>query len=79
MSIRVGSRTHAIGTQNKQLFSSAICSERCGAGSAEEREAGNLQPRYCTYLGLDVATMCLVEDRVPERWVTSFLLGLRKK
>ena len=36
--------------------------ERCGAGSAEEREGGKLQLSYCTYLGLDVATMCSAED-----------------
>lgn len=33
-----------------------------GAGRAEEREAGKLQPGYCTYLGLDVATMCSAEN-----------------
>lgn len=52
---------------------------RCGAGSAEEREGGKLQLGYCTYLGLDVATMCSAEGRVPECWVTSFLPRLRKE
>lgn len=35
---------------------------RCGAGSAEETEGGKLQLSYCTYLSLDVATMCSAED-----------------